>query len=205
MRRFQRIKSLSMLAASLGLIVPSHVEAAPPAMPVGQQAPAAKTEAPLVVDVALGEGGRLSGQLLDRSAAPVAGKSIFVLQQGRLVASTYADAAGRFKVDHLPGGVYEVRCDGGASITRLWAPQTAPPVARPTLLVSCGGDVVRGQGTFGGFHGDFLKGPGPWIIAVATIVAVPTALALGSSRNRPRADLSMPAGFTWPTLVSTGH
>jgi hypothetical protein len=186
MRRSLRLKTTSMLLASLGLLVPQQLPAAPPAGAAASQPAQARTaETPAVIDVALAEGGRLNGQALDRAAGPAAGKPILVMQQGRLIASTRTDAAGRFSVDRLTGGVYEVQCDGGESVSRLWAPRTAPPAAKQILLVTCGDGVVRGQTTFGGFHGDFLKGPGPWVIAAATIIAVPTALALGLKPKSP--------------------
>jgi hypothetical protein len=188
MRRSLRLKAAVMLLASLGMAIPRTSQAAGPSAPAtGQSVPSTGAGVPLVVDVALGDGGRLSGQVLDRAGLPGAGKSVFVLQQGRLVASTRADADGRFTVDRLTGGVYEVQSDGGISLSRMWAAGTAPPAARPTLLVTSGDEIVRGQHTFGSYSGGWMKGPGPWIIAVAAIVAVPTALAL---TLRPKSSAS---------------
>jgi len=166
-----------MLIASLGLVFPGQLHAAGPGTP-GQESPATAAVAPLIADVALDDDGRLSGQAVDGAGLPAAGKPVAVVHQGREVAHTQTDAAGRFTVNHLTGGVYEVHCEDGASLTRLWAPHTAPPAARSTLLVSCGGPIVRGQHTMGPYDGSWLKGRGPWIIAVAAIIAVPTALAL---------------------------
>ena len=187
MRRSLRLKTTSMLVASLGLLVPQHAQAAPLAGPTpGQPAQAHTAETPAVIDVALGDGGRLNGQALDRAAEPAAGKPIFVMQQGRLDRfEAQTDTAGRFNVDRLAGGMYEVHCDGGVSVSRLWAPHTAPPAAKQILLITCGDGVVRAQTPYGGFHGDWLKGPGPWLIAVATIIAVPTALALSLKPKSP--------------------
>jgi hypothetical protein len=179
MRRSLRLKAAVMLLASLGMAIPRTSQAAGPAAPAaGQPGPSAAAGTPVIVDVALGDGGRLSGQVLDRAGLPGAGKSVSVLQQGRLIASTRADADGRFVVDRLTGGVYEVQSEGGVSLSRMWAPRTAPPAARPTLLVTSGAEIVRGQHTYGSYTGSWMKGPFPWIIAVTAIVAVPTALAL---------------------------
>lgn len=177
MRRSVRLQTSLALVASLGLTVPSQLQAAPPAA-ASRPASSSTADVPLILDVALADGGRLNGQVLDRAAGPVANKPIFVLQQGKLVASAHADAAGRFSVDHLSGGVYEVHCDGGVALSRVWAPRTAPPAAKQVLLVTCGEDIVRGQTQWGPYRGSWLKGPLPWVVAVAAIVAVPTALAL---------------------------
>ncbi len=177
MRRSPRFKIASMLVASLGLLLPRHSEAAPPLASAGST-PLPAASAPAVIDVALAPGGRMSGQVLDRSAAPLAGRRIDIASQGRLVASCGTNATGCFTVDHLAGGLYELQCDGNLCVARLWVAGTAPPAARQTLVLT-GGEVVRGQATFGPFTGDWLKGRGPWLIAAAAIVAVPTALALG--------------------------
>ncbi len=189
MRRPLRSKIVLTLAASLALPAVPCLQAAPPvtpsapaaAQPTARSAPAA----PAIVDVALADGGRLAGQVLDSGSIAQPGRPIAVFQHGQLVAAGGSDAAGNFAIEHLAGGIYELQCDGRACVARLWAPGTAPPAARTSLILTTGGEVVRGQTTFGPFTGDWLKGRGPWLIAAAAIVAVPTALALNLKPKSP--------------------
>ncbi len=179
MQRFLRLKTVAMLIACCGLVFPARMQAAVPDTSATSPISPAAAQPRLITDVALGENGRLSGQAIDGSGMPAADKAVTLLQQGIEVAHTHTDATGRFTVNHLTGGIYEVHCENGGGLARLWAPHTAPPAARAVLVVSCGAPIVRGQHTMGPFDGSWLKGRGPWIIAAAAIVAVPTALALG--------------------------
>jgi hypothetical protein len=169
------------------LMLPGHLKAASPAPPL--QRPATEpqppqADAPLVVDVVLGAIGQFVGQVLDSSATPVAGQMVVVLKEGRPAAQTVTDSAGHFAIERLPVGIYEVRCGESAGLCRLWTPHTAPPAARASLLLTSRNVVLRGQRPMGG---SWLKGPGPWLIAVAAIIAVPTALALSL---KPRSSAS---------------
>ena len=127
-----------------------------------------------MIDVSLQEGGQLSGQLVGQDGRAIARQTVFVLRQGALVGASQTDIAGRFAVRGLPGGVYEVRSSqGGAMLCRCWAPQTAPPSATASLLLSNNSQVVRGQTTyFPGYTGSWLKGPIPWIASIVTVVGL---------------------------------
>jgi hypothetical protein len=183
MRNLVRPGRVLALLAVAGLVVPGRLEAAPPTPHnIAHPLPASLADAvPLAVDVALAKGGTLVGQACDASAVPVAGRTVIVSQQGREVARTYTDSRGRFALANLAGGVYEVRCDGGAALCRLWAPLTAPPAAQPTLLLTVGGELALGQCG----RGSILKGPLPWIVGIAAAIAVPTALALNLKKASP--------------------
>jgi hypothetical protein len=193
MRRRLRLKTAILLIAALGLMFPPQSQAEYPYAPavarpaVTERLPST-TPAPPIADVALDADGRLQGQVVDNAGLPAAGTTIVLVSQGRAVAVVTSDAAGHFTAEHLAGGIYEVHAAGNVSLARLWAPQTAPPAARQTLVVQCGDPsepIVRGQHTFGPFDGSWMKGRGPWLIAAAAIVAVPTALALGLKPRSP--------------------
>jgi hypothetical protein len=132
-----------------------------------------------IVDVALADGGVFHGQVVDRNNTATIGCEVVLLQDSQEVARTITDEAGRFSVNGLRGGVYEVTTSRGGGIYRLWAPRTAPPAAGPTALVVAG-DVVRGQ--YGG--GSLLNVIShPWAIAGMAAAGIGVALALDNGSS----------------------
>jgi hypothetical protein len=140
---------------------------------LGQMARAAQ---PLVTDVALGQGGALTGKIVDRQGASQANAEVRVIQQGQVVATAQTDARGEFHVADLRGGVYQIETAQGSGVYRLWATQTAPPSANDGVLVVHDDAVSRSQnGGPGGLLGVLAN---PWVLAaiVAAAIAIPLAL-----------------------------
>lgn len=135
-------------------------------------------EAP--TDVALGEGGVLTGKVVDTSGKPVAITQVALKTQGREIALATTDQEGNFRVASLQGGVYEVATSGSEGVYRFWAPQTAPPSSLNGLNLVSGNEVFRGQ--MGG--GPFTS-MGQWIAehpiitagAIAGAIAIPIAVS----------------------------
>jgi hypothetical protein len=131
-------------------------------------------------DVALRSGGLLVGQVIDQQGAVKAGTVVSVKYADQEVVRTTTDANGVFAAQGLRGGQYQLVTDDGISVCRLWAPNTAPPSARPAALVVSGTNVVRGQWGGGSMHQwiDWVKAH-PYITAgvVATAIAIPLAFA----------------------------
>jgi len=157
---------VSLLAA--GLCGP---QAAAAAMPAGQT--------PLVIDMALADGGLMVGQLVDGQGRALAGTDVSLCVAGRTLATTKSDAKGLFAFRGLQGGVYQLTAAGGQAICRVWAEGAAPPSARQAALVVVGEDLARGQ--FGGMGGignlGALAGTGPIFAGmVATAVTIPVAV-----------------------------
>jgi hypothetical protein len=141
----------------------------------------AQAAQPLVRDIALQTSGVLQGQVLDTQGTPQAGMQVALTQQGKPIAMTQTGEEGRFQMAGLKAGVYEIQTPMGASVCRLWAPQTAPPAAQDGLLVVAGDDVVRGGGIAGmGGGGGGALGflANPWVLAglVAAAIAIPLAI-----------------------------
>jgi hypothetical protein len=110
---------------------------------------------PVSLDVALqGRDGRLCGRVVaeGKGDANVAGVTVAVMRDGKVVARTRTDRAGAFSVSCLPGGNYAVGVAGREGVRwnlcRLWTPQAAPPQALAEARLGLGGHVVRGQGPF---------------------------------------------------------
>jgi hypothetical protein len=141
-----------------------------------------------VVDVALQDGGRLQGQVLDPQGAPIADTVVSLSTGGHVIATPRTNAEGRFLVQGLKGGVYQVATDNRGGLYRFWAPQTAPPAARSDLLLVDGWSV-NGQcppqcepapcPPPHHSHRPILQFLGnPWVVGalITTAIAVPLAL-----------------------------
>jgi len=154
---------LALALACIAMVLPLRTLAATPAGP---------QDRPAIVDVALGEGGRLIGQVVDGAGVPQADTPVAVLHQERVVAETKTDPTGYFAVQGLRGGTYQLAASRAGGVFRLWADQTAPPSAQAGALLIAEETVVRGNGAFV----DFLTNP--WFVAgvIAAAIAVPIAL-----------------------------
>ena len=171
MKWMERLRGLVVAAAAVGMILPQFAYAASAGQP-------ARPMPATVRDVALQDGGRLTGQVLDAAGAPVAATQVAVVDQGGAAATALTGEDGRFAVSGLKAGVYQVATAKGVTVCRLWAPRTAPPSAQGDALVVNGDTVVRGGmgGCGGGGVIGFLSNP--WVLAgiVAAAIAIPLAL-----------------------------
>lgn len=176
MKTARFVRSVGVAVAVLGMCLPQVAFAAEPAA------------TPAILDVALGDGGVLHGQVVDLQGSGVAGVPVSVKMQDRNVATATTAADGTFQIQGLRGGVYQVDAGQGQAVYRLWSAGTAPPVAQTSAIVYTQNGVVDGDVvvyTQGG--GGTLKMllSNPIVIAgiVATAVAVPVALANSRSSS----------------------
>ena len=87
-----------------------------------------------VLDVVLGEGGTLSGRLLDSDSQPLSHQVVNV-GHGQQATAFVTDKNGNFSVSGLQGGSYDfTAADGGRQTYRLWAHATQPPAAKTDTL-----------------------------------------------------------------------
>jgi hypothetical protein len=173
--RSHKLRSWVAAAVSVGVIAPPVALAAPP----GQ---------PLIADVALAEGGVLSGQVVNAQGVAMPQAPVAVLAEGREIIRVAAAENGAFSIGGLKGGVYEVVTPGQHGVYRLWTAGAAPPSAgNGVMLVAGSEEVVRGQYGYGpppAPPGPFTQAMGwigqhPFITAgiVATAIAVPIAVS----------------------------
>ncbi len=120
---------------------------APLALAAGpsQNHAAAFSSALNVDDVMLHDGGILVGQVAGNSTSMPGEDQVTIWQQGRRLASATPDQHGRFAIQDLRPGVYELASRHGRIIVRLWHKRLAPRSARPFAVLSPQA-VVRGQG-----------------------------------------------------------
>jgi hypothetical protein len=160
-RRF--VRGLVVSLATLGLCLPEVVLAATP-----------EPQPPAVVDIAMADGGVLHGQVVDLQGTGVKDAPVSVKDKDRDVASTTTTADGRFTVQGLKGGVYQVASNQGQGIFRLWTSKAAPPSAQKDAI------VYTQFGSGGGMKA-FLSNP----IVIAGIVATAIAVPIAVANSRP--------------------
>ena len=178
MKVVRLVRGCAVSLACLGLLIPQGALGAGPVRCAEkpETADSMVDSQTRVLDVALLDGGELRGQVMDREGSPAIQTEVSVSRQGQVVKTTRTDAEGKFRVTGLRGGVYVIATADASGVYRLWASNTAPPVAQPDVLIVAGGDAVRGQSGFRNGVMQFLSNP--WVIAaiVATAIAVPLAL-----------------------------
>ena len=96
-------------------------------------------------DYALSEDGTLFGSVLNQSAKPVAGMTVQVLHQNRVVATAVSDQQGRFAVSGLRNGAHAVQIGASQEEVRFWSSAAAPPASASRMTVIVDEQVVRGQ------------------------------------------------------------
>ncbi len=157
------VRTVIVSLATLGICLPEVTFASAP------------PPTPAVVDIALADGGVLHGQVVDLQGGRAANVPVSVKAPDREVARTITTGEGRFAVQGLKGGVYQVAAGDGQGVYRLWAANTAPPSAQKGAIVYTQNPQPRGT----------LKMllSNPIVIAglVATAIAVPVALANSGS------------------------
>jgi len=129
-----------------------------------------------VADVELGEGGSLSGIVVDGRGLPLANATVAIGNDRQLIATTRSDKDGIFRVSALKGGMYRVHVKDGTGVFRLWTANTAPPTAHRSVMVVSDKEIFAAQSAP-------LKVwlADPFVMAgiVAIAVAVPVAVAAG--------------------------
>lgn len=165
MRRTAAIQRVAVWLAVVGFCAPQAAIA---------EAPSAK-QAPVVVDVALRDGGVLVGQVVHAQGYPLAKVPVVLRSGDQELAVSTTDAAGLFAFRGLQSGVYQVAAANGQQTYRVWPQEAAPPSAKPGALIVVGKDMVRGQRSARTFRNMMSN---PWVIGgiIAVAVAVPVAI-----------------------------
>jgi len=167
MRDMVMVKAILVGLAVMGLCLPQSVLAAP-----------ANTELKVVIDVALMDGGKLLGHVVDLQGVSMKNVAVSLRYQGQEVRTTRTDQQGRFLIHGLHGGVYEIVAGNGRGVFRLWSAATAPPLSARGVLIVSGNNTVRSQGAESILPGGFGSMSSTLVITgvVATAAAVPVAI-----------------------------
>jgi hypothetical protein len=177
MRRRKIFHCAAVGIAGLGLTMP-------PAMLAAERTPTAaarqSSHLPAVSDVALRAGGLLPGRVVNAQGAPAANEFVAVQFDGRTVATAKSDTQGYFAVRGLRGGTYRVAAAGGSGIYRLWAENSAPPAARPSVLIVADSEIATDQHSAWG-----LRVFGPRLLILGIMGGVATSGAIVHNEQRP--------------------
>ena len=104
-----------------------------------------KRAAGQIRDIALQDGGRLQGVVINRQAVPLPGRRIPLYFGVTRVAEVVTDAAGRFEVQGLRNGLHGIGPESHATSVRFWDQQRAPKTAARQLVLVLDEVIVRGQ------------------------------------------------------------
>lgn len=161
--------------AALGLMVPPQALAAEP-FGIGN---AFRQAAAQIKDVELDAKGSLHGIVTDEQGRPLTRASVKVIHQNGAASETHSDASGRFEIQALKGGLYQLTADRHTEIIRLWSAETGPPASLRSIAVSQGALTVRGQ-----HHvGDVFRSDG-FIVAAIIAAAIAIPVVVHNSRDR---------------------
>lgn len=164
MKTLRRTQIVAALVVCLSWVVPLRdLAAAPPVLPAAG--------AVAVHDVALDAEGRLVGQAVDAQGRLLVAEPVVALQNGQAVSQTSTDQEGRFVITGLGGGLYQISTSQSSNVCRVWAPNTAPPIATTQLLLTASDDVQRGQRPAIDLLHPILIG-----LIIAAAIAIPIAL-----------------------------
>ena len=105
-----------------------------------------------VADVELGARGTLQGQLLDGQGNAKANEVVALRGDNGQVVTTRTDQRGGFVFAGLRGGTYQCASGDSVAVCRVWSARTAPPQAKPGVLLIAGDQVVRGGLSGGGWR-----------------------------------------------------
>jgi hypothetical protein len=175
---FALIRSAAVALAMVGIVFPQTRVLAEQKLPTKPSVKILPENTTL--DISLGNAGTFSGRTVDHTGAAVEGAKV-VLKQGKsIVAETVTDQDGRFAVQKLKSGVYQVGSGATEGTFRMWSEQTAPPSAKSQGLLVLGENGARGQ--YGCCCDD---GSGMWLCAAGLLLAgvAVAALVIAISAN----------------------
>jgi hypothetical protein len=98
------------------------------------------------MDVALGQGGTLQGQVVSPEGAPVSDANVMVWYQNANIATAKTNANGEFAVSGLRDGAHFVEVGGQVVNARLWKQGTAPPASKSNVMFVSDAKIARAQG-----------------------------------------------------------
>ena len=95
------------------------------------------------LDVSLGEGSSLVGELRNSDGKPIV-DSVVLWRGNDVLQRVDADSRGRFRFEGVPAGAYRIVSAGAAVNCRVWPDALSPPGARKAVMLVAD-DAVRGQ------------------------------------------------------------
>ena len=177
MNRFRFVKGAAVSLATLSMVFPqARLLADGPQTTARATAKASQVAA--VPDVALTTGATFSGRVVDHTGKALEGAQVTVRQGKTEIGKTVTNKDGLYSFKNMKGGVYQVASGNTEGVFRVWAEQTAPPVAKEHALLVMGENGARGQ--FGAVDPTFVILTG---LILATLVV--SAITLSKVNDIP--------------------
>jgi hypothetical protein len=98
-------------------------------------ATSASAQQPSITDVELGRDGTLRGRVVDAQGAAKAGSELTIWSGKKPLAKIKSNVKGEFAFSGLRAGIHQVTTEKGAFACRFWALNTAPPAAKPSIML----------------------------------------------------------------------
>lgn len=180
MKKTLLIKFALVVIAGVGVAMPGR------ALAIDATAQKSSKSTSAVQDVKLTKNGTLVGYVVDHQGRVQAEQTVRILQGKNVVAELKTDDKGRFKVDGIKGGVYQIQSAKGEKLYRAWADGTAPKSSQEYAVVSTAKPVVRGQEEVLGFFNVSNLG-GAALLGGATGFGIYNAVEASEKRDDARA------------------
>ena len=132
--------------ATVGQLIPASLVRAETPAPTKTPTKTPAKASTAVLDVELGAGGTVSGDVFNAQRDPVKDAVVSVRQGRNEVASVRSDDTGHFTVKGLKPGVYHVVAGTGQGIYRVWNKTSAPPKSLSQIKIVSDRTVIRAQG-----------------------------------------------------------
>jgi hypothetical protein len=167
MKSIRILKGLAIAAATFGILLP-HA-----AITHASETARANRQVETIRDLALGTGGTLNGQLVNKDGLPNRGATVSIIRDGNAIASVKTNDKGMFTFAGMSGGVYGISSGKATGVVRAWSHQTAPPAASKGILLVPSDLTVRGQNLLSGLSPAQIGLGGLLVLGVAgTIIAI---------------------------------
>ncbi len=131
MKTFRCLTHAAVVLACCGILMPQAAMAAPQA---GKH----------TNDLALSANGGLSGVIVTTEGHVLDGALVNIRQGGKEITNATTDEKGRFMVNGLTNGIYEVGVGNKVVQVRTWSAEIAPPTAHKQAVIVVG-NTKRGQ------------------------------------------------------------
>jgi hypothetical protein len=136
------LKAAAVCLATLGVAMP-QVPALADGARTGSSVKAQKGAT--LPDIALTNGGILSGRIVDHTGKALEGAEVTLLQGKKQLSATMTNKDGVYSFKNLKGGVYGISSGNTDGTFRVWTERTAPPSAKEHALLVMGENGTRGQ------------------------------------------------------------
>ena len=99
----------------------------------------------VITDVALTKTGDLLGAVVQKDGRPLAGQTVQIVSQNKIIAVAKTDVQGRYQIKGLRTGVHQINTRHQQQVCRIWTQSAAPPTAKKGLITAQSQAVVLGQ------------------------------------------------------------